>query len=161
MKKFIAYLSICLVGMAVGGKLVSDVCEGLLKERDKKIYRQNGYYNILVRWVRRKIEQEDLESWFIKHNYKNIAIYGIGELGKLFFRDIEGASINVNALIDKGVVKSCFGMAVQSPEENLDIDADVIIVTATFAFDAIKKSLLDKGIDIPVVSLEDVIFDLK
>lgn len=160
MRKFAAYLFVFTTGIAVGGKLVSDVCEALLKERDKKICRQNGYYNILVRWVMRKIKQEDLENWFIQHNYKNIAIYGIGELGKLFFLDIENTSVNVKTLIDKGVVKNCFGMEVQNPEENLVVDADAIIVTATFAYDAIRKNLVGRNIDIPIISLEDVIYDL-
>ncbi len=98
-----------------------------------------------------------LNRWFIKNNYKNIAIYGLGEIGRLFFHELQKyPDISVKYGIDKNaanihikeldVVDLCSGME----------GVDAIIVTATFAFDLIYDEL-SKKINSPIISLNEII----
>lgn len=98
-----------------------------------------------------------LKEWFIEKNYKNIAIYGLGEIGILFFNEmLKYPEITVQYGIDKNSEKiKINGLKVVSPDSHIE-KVDVIVVTPTFAFDIIRHELAGK-IDYPIVSLDEII----
>lgn len=138
---------------------------GMLKRsntaKQTRIDRLKPYYEILNHWLLLKQQGKTFEEYFIDHNIHTIAIYGMAELGKRLYAEIEGMeSVEVRYVIDKGIgeqIKSVISDAVVvSMNEKLP-DVDAIVVTPVFAYEEIKRDLNAKC-NIPIVSIEDVVF---
>lgn len=123
----------------------------------KKPHKFQSYYNILLEWLAMKQEGKSIASYFMNHNYQRIAIYGMGELGIRLLKELEPSGIEVVCGIDKGIPCEEVNIEVKKPGEPVE-DIDAVVVTATFAFWEIQKSV-QEYMDCPVISLEDVIFD--
>lgn len=108
----------------------------------------------LMAWVQAMQAGRTFDTYFLSHGYKNIALYGFGDMGEMFIKAIEGTEIRVRYGIDEK----------QVPVEDIDVyrpdqsfpPADCIVVTPTFAFEEIKNNLAEKT-DIPLVSMDEVI----
>lgn len=98
-----------------------------------------------------------LNRWFTERNYKNIAIYGLGEIGKLFLCELQRyPDITVRYGIDKNAQNiEINGLSVLNSSSDIE-KVDVIIVTPTFAYDIIQSELASET-DIPIVSLDEII----
>lgn len=143
----------CVAG-AVGMMLLKDK---KISEKKKKIDKFKNYYSMLNQWLTLKQENKSLLQYFEKNNYKDVAIYGMGELGNRLFEELKNTNVNVVYAIDKEAASVYSSISIY--EENDDLpEADVLVVTATFAFEEIVEDLTQK-IDIPIVSLEDVIYE--
>lgn len=86
-----------------------------------------------------------------------IAIYGMGDIGKNLLADLRDSSVKVDYAIDK-VVTNTEDIRVVSPEEKLE-KVDAIVVTAIAYFDDINDNLSSKT-DCPIISLEDIIYEM-
>lgn len=113
------------------------------------------FYGILNYWLTLKEEGKSLESFFIRHNYKVVAIYGMKDLGIHLLEELRNSSINVSYGIDKNADCTYTDIDVYSDADNLP-KADVIVVTAVHYFDEIKEEL-EKHVDIPIISLADIL----
>ena len=98
-----------------------------------------------------------------KNNIKNIAIYGMGTLGELFYNEIKGTGVKVNYFIDKNADTLYYGVddiAVVGLDDIANQDeVDAIIVTPIFDFDTIESDL-EEVTDISLISLEDIIYGI-
>ena len=126
--------------------------------KDKRIDKFKGYFDVTNQWISLKNQGHSLEEYFTKNGYKNIAIYGMGELGNRLAEELEGSSITAVYGIDKNAEN------VYSPIELKGIDdelppVDVIVVTPFFIYDEVEELLMDR-VDYPVVSIEDVVFTI-
>lgn len=159
--KYLYFVFAFLMGIIVGGKVVSDVCEELLNEKEKAIYKFKGYFSIQSVWFMKRIQGKSMADWFVKHKEKSIAIYGMGDLGKLLIYSLRGTEVNVKTLMDanKAHIED-FGIELVGPEETLNPEIDAVVVTVTHAFNEIKNTLSVKNTDLPILSLEDIIYDL-
>jgi hypothetical protein len=127
-------------------------------ESDDKYIKFKKYYTLMNKWFVDKCNNISIEIFFENAGYKDIAVYGIGELGKNLLLDLKRGDINVKYIIDKSAEYSCIGMGeyiVHDLNDNLE-DVDVVIVTPIANFDEIKK-VLEEKIKCPIISLEDVI----
>lgn len=128
-----------------------------------KVDKFKGYYNILNQWLILKQEGKSLEKYFTDNNYKTIAIYGMGELGNRLYEELKDSSeVELKYGIDNNAASTYSEMEVISLDEYEEADTDdvdVIIVTATFAFDEIEEKLSDI-VNCDIVSLDDVVFDV-
>lgn len=116
------------------------------------------YYSLTTRWIMLKNENIKLEEYFSKHNIKSIAIYGMGELGNLLVGELKNSNINICYAIDKMVGQSYKDIPVITPDGQYK-KVDTIIVSAIFDFENIEKEI-KKYTKIPIISLEDIIFEL-
>lgn len=85
----------------------------------------------------------------------------MGEIGNRLYEELKDSSkIEVKYGIDNNALDTYSELEVLSLEEYTDLaadDIDVIVVTATFAFDDIKKSLSEL-LDCNIISSEDVVY---
>ncbi len=86
------------------------------------------------------------------------SIYGIGYLGKHFVEELDQSDITVKFIVDKKAEQSPNKIAIYRPDD-LFPEVDVIVVTAIVDFDDISD-LLESKVDCPIVSLEDIIYEL-
>lgn len=129
-----------------------------IEDKNKKVDKFKAYYNMLNQWLLLKQEGKTLEEYFVNNGYKNIAIYGMGEMGNRLYDELKNSNINVKYAVDENPAGTYSDIEIFDKEEEYP-DADVIIVTAIFAFDDIEKEL-QKKIKFPVISLDDVVYEI-
>jgi NADH/NAD ratio-sensing transcriptional regulator Rex len=110
----------------------------------------------LMKWLSLKIAGKSLADILQEKNIHEIAIYGIHELGKLVYQDLNNAEISINCFIDKRAGEYPNGyqeVPVISLEELVQSKFDgFILVTPEFYFYDILQDLIKEG-----VALEKVI----
>ena len=158
MKKGLIAAAGAVVGVVAGATAVSKVQASVVESTQDKVDKFKQYYNMLVQWLILKQAGKSLEQYFIDHNYKTIAIYGMGEMGSRLYDELKETSIVVNYGIDQEALGEYSELEVFSKEEDY-LDVDAIIVTATFAFDVIEEELRSK-VHCPIISLENVVYDI-
>lgn len=117
------------------------------------------HFQLLNHWLEIKNEGKSVASYFEEMGYKHIAIYGMAELGNRLCEDLSDSSIYIDYGIDRDVC-CCIARIdkVYSPEDEL-ARVDAIVVTPYSVFEEIKVNL-EKKVQCPIISLEDVIWSV-
>lgn len=122
-------------------------------ELDGNIYKYQLYFITACKWIHINQQKCSIRHWFLKHNYKSVIIYGIGELGKLLIYELEKTDVNVVCGVDQNDLKVS-GIQIMKPDDSIP-SADVIIVTPIFCYERIKKMLQIKT-NCRIVSVEQL-----
>lgn len=146
------------LGFAIGGGVVG-------KRKSKEVGKMKNYsdkhlelFLLMNQWVKVKQEGKNLSSYFEKNKYKKIAIYGMSYAGEALLNELKNSSIIVAYGIDKNANGIYSEVDIFSIDEVRD-DIDAIVVTAVTYFDEIESMLREK-VNCPIVSLEDVIYEV-
>lgn len=162
MSKVRTFLLSGLMGGIVGASVgtVTTHCNSQKKlDKEKKLSNKLlEFYRILIQWVALKQAGKNLAEYFEKNKYKTIAIYGMKELGERLFEELKNTGIDVKYAIDKQAEFLVSDVEIVVPGPNLK-KVDAIVVTAINSFNDIENDLWEY-VDCPIVSLEDVIYDL-
>lgn len=159
MKKGFVAITSLLAGFAGGAAVVGSATSKVANSSNKEIEKFKNYYNILCQWMAIKQEGRSLKEYFIQNGYNSIAIYGMGGLGCRLYEDLRGEGLDIKYALDKMAVSPYSELKIIAPEDELE-PVDVIVVTATFAFDEISEMLSAKT-EGKVVSLEDVVYEIQ
>ena len=153
-------LGMMLMGLASAGAVALSVktSQDAIAGKDQKINKFKNYYNMLNEWLYLKQNGTSLDTYFKKNDYNSIAIYGMGEMGNRLYDELKQSDIEVKYVIDKNFTSVYSELEVLDPEEEFP-EVDVVVVTATFAFDEIENSIENK-VNCPIVSLEDVVYEV-
>lgn len=158
MKKIISSVLSAFMGAAVGAGTVKKM------ERDKLTHacalsdKHLELFKMMAQWVQVKQEGKNLASYFETHGYKNIAIYGMSFAGKTLLSELEDSGIAVAYGIDKNASSIYADIEILSMSDELE-KVDAIVVTPITFFDEIEEMLSAKT-DCPVISLEDVLYEV-
>lgn len=125
---------------------------------EAELMKFRNYTRILEQWIAVKQRNISFDSWFIENQFKKIAVYGMGRIGQLFINEMADSNVKICFGIDKGQTAGVSQVKVVHPQDEFD-EADLIVVTAMAEFAEIKRSL-KKKVPCPVVSLEDIIYEL-
>ena len=109
-------------------------------------------------WVAVKQEGKNLADYFDKQGYKSIAIYGMSYAGERLLEELKCSDIQVQYGIDKNADNIYMDVNIVTMEDELK-PVDAIVVTPIFFFDDIEEELSQK-IDCPIISLEDVLYEV-
>ena len=151
-----------IIAGAAGGILGAAIADHLKKKKVNAIEetseKRREFYHVLVQWLALKQKGRSLAEYFEKNNYKTVAIYGMKELGERLYDELQDTDIAVKYIIDKNAGQIICDIDVVAPEDTLE-NVDVVVVTAIHYFDEIEKEL-SKSMTCPIVSLEDVVYDM-
>lgn len=95
-----------------------------------------------------------MEKYFHHHNYKTIAVYGVGFLGECLVRQLIKTDVRILYIIDQKADNTCLGIPIRKLAEPLD-KVDAIVVTPVYYFYSIKKQLSEKT-DADIISIEEI-----
>ena len=127
----------------------------------KIVNRYKLYYKTLIQWLKLKIENKEIVTYLRKCGYRNIAIYGIGELGRLLYEEVKNSELNLKFFIDKNKINKEQRMndvlIVNIEEIKQQPKVDAIIVTPIYDFEAIANQLREAGVNTTLVSLEELV----
>lgn len=144
-----------VAGAAAGGVIANKQ----VVKKGKKADKFKGYYNMLNQWLALKQEGKSLEQYFAENGYKTVAIYGMGEMGSRLYDELKDSDkVEVKYSIDKNAASAYSELEVKEVTDELE-QVDVVVVTATFAFEEILEDIEDK-FNCPIVSLEDVVYEV-
>ncbi len=115
------------------------------------------YWRLLDQWLRRKEQGNLLGNTLSKRGMNRIAIYGLGMMGEHLRKELKNSDIVIEYAIDTRKQ----GLEREIPILGLDsvlTEVDAIIVSVVNEFGEISRALR-KRTNIPVISLEDILFD--
>lgn len=114
-------------------------------EWEKRLQKSTLFYWILTRWVALKIEGHSVSELLRPYGCHSVAVYGYAELGRLLCQELRNDSIKVLYVLDKKVTNTNRNdLPIFTPSSNLP-PVEMVIVTAVYYFDEIKKELTELG----------------
>lgn len=116
------------------------------------------YYHLMDKWMKLKEEDKSIADYMEQHEYKSVAIYGLGDIGKHLERELEKSKIEVKYAIDRAGAYLTIDLDVYSPESELP-PVDAVIVTPVMDYDNICRNLQEKVL-CPVLSIADIMNEL-
>lgn len=119
--------------------------------------RETKYLGMMNQWLILKHEGKSIEGYLRHKGYHSIAIYGMAVYGRHVVRELLGTNLIIAYGIDQKKMKPYKGIEVLQPAGELP-HADAIINTVIHDHMNIMTTLSDIT-DIPIISLEDVVFD--
>ena len=139
--------------------MYNDIIQVDMNEEMRLLEKYSNYYVLLDYWLKLLEDGKELSIFFSNRKYKNIAIYGLGVLGKHLKKQLENTDINVIYVVDSGNVeydKKIFNL---KKKVNELPKVDVIVVTPLLEYETIKD-YLNKEVFCDIVSLEEVILSI-
>ncbi|MBD5492109.1 MAG: glycosyltransferase [Lachnospiraceae bacterium] len=128
-----------------------------MTEPQKAGNRDKRYRDMMDQWLILKQERKSIADYLAAKGYRSIAIYGMAICGRHVIRELQATDITIVYGIDRNKINPYMGIEVRQPVGELPC-VDAIVNTAIFDHANIQK-MLAKLTEIPVVSLEDVIFE--
>ncbi len=158
MKKGLISVLSALTGAAVGagavGKVVVDSLDKAKSMSDKHL----ALFLMMNQWVKVKQEGKNLSTYFEKKGYKKIAVYGMSYVGETLIDELKDSNITIAYAIDKNADSIYANVDVLSVDDELE-EVDAVVVTAITFLDEIKEKL-EAFMESPVVSLEDILYEV-
>lgn len=155
-KGVVSVLSMIAGGIAGAGavkKIGDDKAEKIQEKSNKHL----ALFLMMNQWVKVKQEGKNLSSYFEKHGYKKIAIYGMSYAGETLVNELKDSETEAAYGIDRndGIYSYVDVFTVDQPLP----DVDAVVVTAITFFDEIEEMLKEK-ISCPIISLEDILYEV-
>lgn len=121
-------------------------------------------YELLSAWERLKDKGISLADYFIKNEYRSIAIYGAGEIGWILWNELNNSGVQVKYLIDYNPQKNFVldrekDIKIVHYHEEVDRNIDAIVITTISVIDIVQDNL-NSFDGIPHISLEEVVYKL-
>lgn len=130
------------------------------KEKEEKQQAQviankfNMKFLLLNQWMNNREQGYSVSNYFLKNNFRCIAIYGMGEFGEHLYIELKDTGIKVKYAIDRKAYSIFPELAVKTLQDTLEM-VDAVVIT-TMNFGDIEKQLRTQ-LTCPVISMEEVI----
>lgn len=151
-------LVLCLVVWVI----VIEIQKSILKKKIKKQDMSFLGMSTVIKWMENKNKGFNIGNYLLEHGYKRIAIYGLGDIGKLLYEELKETDIKVVCFSDRNyesmeVIEE--KIKVVSPDNIKDVD--VVVVTPMVSYDEIVAMLGEIDPKLPTLSLRDIMFEIK
>ncbi len=116
------------------------------------------YYQLLNRWMKLMEDGISIREYFKIYNENKIAIYGLGDIAKHLYSELEGC-IDILYFIDKNSNDEYYkGIPIVHPDNDL-LDVEAVVITPLIEYRKIKELLKNRYTDnTRLVSIEQIIF---
>lgn len=159
MKKGLVSVLSMATGIVLGAIAIDKVKEKTLEHKQSGQDRYKAYYNMLNQWIELKQKGIPLERYFNEYGYQSIAIYGMGEMGNRLYEELKDTNIEVKYAVDQNT--DCTDLELKVVDkDSISEKADVMVVTAVYAYQEIEEELQSK-VTFPIVALDDIIYELN
>lgn len=117
-------------------------------------------FYMMNQWVRVNQDGKSIVSYFEKHKYKKIAVYGMNTIGETLVNELKDTGVEVVYGIDRraGSMHTNADIDIVSPDGPFG-NVDAVVVTAIDYLEEIEEKLREK-VECPIISLENVIFEV-
>ncbi len=123
------------------------------KEELRKIKKIN---ELMYIFFYMKNTKRRFRTYFDKRNYKSVAVYGMGNLGKVLVEELIYEGVKVEYAIDKRADNIFYAIDIYEPDDIFLKRVDVLVITALTCLSEIKEKLYEK-LNCDIVFIEDII----
>ena len=158
-KEVISALTGALLGATAG---ISYALKEQIKEQAdlKEISDKNFALMLLFEhWLKIKLEGRQIVDYFYNNGISDIAIYGMGYAGERLYDELKDTDVDIVYAIDQNADKIFTKIKTVSPEGELP-QVGAIIVTPVFYYEEIKE-MLQRKMRCPIISLEDILYEIE
>lgn len=134
--------------------------DNALGKMEKAFGALRAHDRLLEDWMYIRDREINLSQFFKKYGYHNVAIYGMGKLGRHLLYELNKGGIKVSFGIDKNS-KDCkreMGLEIYSPEQKMP-ETDAVVITIINHYADISE-MLTSNMECPMITLEEVIQEL-
>ncbi|SET12683.1 hypothetical protein SAMN02910413_1864 [Pseudobutyrivibrio sp. C4] len=116
-------------------------------------------FRLFDKWLYIMRSGNTLKSFFDDNDYKKIAIYGMGRIGKQLYAELKAVDVDISILIDRNAkcLKDLYNNIITLNELPTFKNIDVIVITPVQFYSEIERQIYEINQDIDVVSVEDVV----
>lgn len=134
----------------------------IISKKEAEIRRCKGYFNTLSQWLELRDKNISVAGYLLRHGYRTVAVYGLGELGQHLCKELSDAGINIKYGIDKNADEKepgdfCNGIQIWDLGHEFN-GVDAVIVTLPHVFKNLRGILSEK-LGCPVLDLERILFE--
>lgn len=158
MKKGVVGVLSLLAGAAGGAFGVGKVTMEKIRYKQRMSEKHLALFLMMNQWVKVKQEGKSFSDYFTNKGYRKIAVYGMSYAGETFIDELKDTNVQVIYGIDQKADRIYADVKIVTLDDFLE-DVDAVIVTAITFFDEIEEKLSAK-MDCPIISLEDVLYEL-
>ncbi len=151
MRKGIVTILSTLAGVVTGAGVASKVAGKKTGVVQKYADKHLALFLMMNEWVKVKQKGKNLSVYFERKGYKRIAIYGMSYAGETLLEELKGTGVEVVYAIDQKADSLYADVDIVSMEETLE-EVDAVVVTAVTFF--------DEKVNCPVISLEDILYEV-
>lgn len=119
--------------------------------------KKRAYNNLIECWMDLRDQSLALDRWLEKNNIKEVAIYGLGSLGRHLYYELKNTSVKINGIIDKKA-RYIEGERTITIEDLSRIYVDAVIVTPFLDKDVISLEI-KRYSNVRVISLDCMIYN--
>lgn len=160
MKKFLGYIfwGLCNLGCIYYLVKVVNAADKKIDAKEAELKKFKLFFNLYGCWIAAKQRGKSVAEYLEHENMNTIAVYGMGDMGIRFCKELQGSKINIKYVMDQNMtLDTVFAPRIKLEDELPKVDA--IIVTPIMAFPKIRDTLSAKT-DCAIVSIEDIIYGL-
>ncbi len=158
MNKIIVGVISFLTGGILGGYKVAELYDKAIKIEEKRAEKNGINFRISCRWIKGYQNCKKIEDYLNKKEIKEVAVYGMGELGKCLIKELETENIAIKYVIDRNNYRAFGTYLCYSPLDALP-EVQAIIITPVSDFDNIARQLKEK-VNACLIPLDQMIDEL-
>ncbi|MCX4339238.1 MAG: hypothetical protein OSJ72_06290 [Lachnospiraceae bacterium] len=158
MKKVVISALSAVIGAVAGAVATGKEAQKTVNKTQNMSDKHLALFLMMNRWVEVKQDGKNLIDYFHEKGYKSIAIYGMSYAGERLLHELKGSDIEVKCGIDRKADEIYTEVDMITPDDEIP-QVDTVIVTSIYFFDEIKEKL-EALTDMPVISLEDILYEV-
>ena len=128
---------------------------------DNKNYENDGFIT-MKRWLENRNAGKTFADYFCECGYKEIAIYGIGDIGRLLYEEIRDSDITVKYFADRNGegIHEWDGIPVVTVSDIPDMpEVDILVITPVGHYGGISESLAKKAPRVRTLSMREAVYE--
>lgn len=148
--------------MILGMKGGDEMCKNYKNEYEAMCWETKRYqkkYDLVYQWMKLKQNHIELIEFFQERNISSLAVYGIGDLGRLICKE-PGINEIIKYGIDRRGEIELEGLSIYTLE-SIKHDVDAILITPVLITDEIEDRIYDVLGEQNTFVLEEVLFELS
>lgn len=144
-----------LGGMLLHKKISAKTAELEYQELKNRLSKFEDYFAISNKWLKNRNQGISVAEFFRRNHYEKIAIYGMGEIGRRLYEELQLEGIKVEFVFDRNAQRVDPKLNVCSIDKKIP-PVDVIVITPVFDYESIEEKL--KSITkADIISIKDAI----
>lgn len=157
-REMIAAICSAMGGMAAGAVITGIRMKKTVMKKQKLADKHLALYLMMDQWVKIKQYGKQLSDYFEREGYHEIAIYGMHYAGEALVEELAGSDIHIRYGIDQNAERMYADLDLVTPDAKME-KVDAVVVTPITFFDEIE-ALLKEKVDCPIISLEDILYQV-
>ena len=147
-----------LLGILLPCYFITKLQQDCINKWRKDAEKNRGLFLLMNQWTLIKQKGKNLKPYFEKNNYKKIAVYGMGYVGKRLLNELKDSEIEVAYGIDKNASSMSADIKLITMDDDFE-EVDAVVITVLTDFDDICDALSRK-INCPFISIEDIVNEI-